>query len=150
MRKFSIAITIVLLIVVTYSVPALMIDNGGEDIAVSYYTDGKCTANSTYMFDNIYLSNYDYSETDKAERTLYNIVGVSYTLDGDYDKFCEILDDLGIATLATEVVDNIHIIYGRSELCGQPKIVDGLAVNIQLAIRDGVITVGTPLIMGSY
>ena len=150
MKKFSVLITIVLIIILTYSVPSLMLNNDGGDISVSYYTIGKSDVNSTYMFDDIYLTTYDYADSAKAERTLNNIVGISYTLAGDYDKFSEILKEFDIVTLSTEVVDNIHIIYGRSEHCGKPKIVDGKAVNVQLAIRDDVITIGTPLIMGSY
>ncbi len=150
MKKFSVLITIVLLIIITYSVPTLMLSGDASDVKVSYYTQGRCTDSSTYMFDDIYLANYDYSDTSKAERDLNNIVGISYTLAGDYDKFSDILKQFDIVTLSTEVVDNIHIIYGRSEHCGKPKIVDGQAINIQIAIRDDVITIGTPLIMGSY
>ncbi len=150
MKKFSIIITVVILIIATYSVPTLMRDNEGESVSVSYYTHGDVTGKSTYMFDDIYLTNCDYSQAKKTERELVNVVGISYTLAGNYDKFCEVLNTYGIVVLSTEIVGNIHIIYGRSERCGQTRIVDGIAVNIQVAIRDDVITIGTPLIMGSY
>lgn len=150
MKKFLIMISLCLIVAVTYCVPTFVLDVERADAKVFYYTRGDVSGTGTYMFDNVYMTACSYREHNKVERKLSNVIGITYTFSGDYDDYREILTEYRVGVVETEVVDGIHIIYGMSEQCGQPRIVDGKPINIQLAIKDNVITVGTPLIMGSY
>lgn len=55
-----------------------------------------------------------------------------------------------IKVVKSENLENITCVYGY--LTGLPfcKIIDGKKVNIQIAIRDNVATIGSPIILGSY
>lgn len=148
MKKIIIIVVLLVIAVCTYSIPQSFIKSN-DVLEVRYYTLGNPTNAGTYMFDNVYMIN-DKNLKKVNSKNLVNVVGTDYLIEGDYDKFRDIISTYNIDVKKSEVVENIHIIYGVYEGACQPKFVDGYAVNIQIAIHDNVITVGTPLIMGSY
>lgn len=149
MKKFLIVVSFVSLLIITYSLPVIL-PQKQKDIQVTYYTKGSNLQNSIYLYDDIYMTESDYCTSKQVANKLTNIVGISATFSGDYDAFKEVVKKCKVAVKAEENVDNIHIIYGISESCGKPIQANGENINFQIAIRDNVITVGTPLIMGSY
>ena len=92
----------------------------------------------------------DIKKGQEMADSLGNIVGISASFKGDYDDFTREIKKCKVAVQQEESVGNVHIIYGISENCGKPTYANGMNINFQIAIRDNVITVGTPLIMGSY
>lgn len=148
MKKVIVCVLFILVAVVTYSIPMF---SQGDNEAVKYevFATGENLGGGVYMYGDTYMYETDVYNADVALK-FGNIVGVSAKYEGDYDKFNEILKLYGIATVKSEIIDNVHIVYGISEKCGRCLVVDGNTVNIQVAINGNTITVGTPLIMGSY
>ncbi|HRF35826.1 MAG TPA: hypothetical protein PLZ09_00840 [Clostridia bacterium] len=149
MKKCLIVFALCALLLVTYSLPVI-IPNSDKDISISYFTKGNYGTNSIYLYDDIFMTTSDYKNGQKTADSLVNIVGISATFEGDFDDMQKVLKKCRVAVLSEESVGNVHIIYGISESCGKPVQANGMNINFQIAIRDNVITVGTPLIMGSY
>ena len=149
MKKFLIVLSLCLLLFVTYSLP-VMLPKSEKDVTISYFTKGQYSANSIYLYDDIYMVTSDIKKGQEMADSLGNIVGISASFKGDYDDFTRVIKKCKVAVQQEESVGNVHIIYGISENCGKPTYANGMNINFQIAIRDNVITVGTPLIMGSY
>ncbi len=79
-----------------------------------------------------------------------DIRGVTVTFNGNLRDVQSILDSLDAVTLSSERLKNIVTVYAYSpSVCGK-LIVDGQPVNIQIAFTNGVVHVGSPLLLGSY
>lgn len=149
MKKALIVLSLCLLLFVTYSLPVIL-PKSDKDITINYFTKGRYSENAIYLYDDIFMVTSDYKEGQKTADNLVNIVGISATFNGDFDDMKSVVKKCKVAVLSEETVGNVHIIYGISENCGKPTYANGMNINFQIAIRDNVITVGTPLIMGSY
>lgn len=148
MRKVVVCVLFVLVAVVTYSIPTFA---QGVEKAEKYevFASGADVGGGIYMYGDTYM--YELVEYDEKVAIKFgNVIGVSAKYKGDYDDFNKLIKKLGIATVKSEIIDNVHIVYGISERCGRCLVVDGNTVNIQVALNGNNITVGTPLIMGSY
>ena len=62
----------------------------------------------------------------------------------------EIIGDFNAKIIFTEETDDAVIIYAYSKKIPYEKIVSGKKVNLQIAKRNDVIKVGSPLIYGSF
>ncbi len=149
MKKFLIVLSLGLLLFVTYSLP-VMLPKSDKDITINYFTKGRYSENAIYLYDDIFMVTSDYDNGQKIADNLVNIVGISASFKGDYDDMQKVIKKCKVAVQQEETVGNVHIIYGISENCGKMTQANGININFQIAIRDNVITVGTPLIMGSY
>ena len=86
-----------------------------------------------------------YSSFDKE-----SIVGQSFKFESIYQEFLDYLAGLDVKVVSTENFDNITSVY-----CYSDKIVDGIylssgKVNLQIAYSNGYVTVGSPVIIGSF
>ncbi len=149
MKKCLIVLSLCLLLLFTYSLPVIL-PNTDKEITINYFTKGQYGENSIYLYDDIYMTTSDYKKGQTTAENLANIVGISATFKGDYDDMKKVIQKMKVAVKQEETVGEVHIIYGISESCGKPVYANGTNINFQIAIRDNVITVGTPLIMGSY
>lgn len=149
MKKCLIVLSLCVLLLATFSLPVVL-PKTDKDITINYFTKGKYSAQSIYLYDDIYMTTTDYANGQQTADNLVNIVGISATFEGDFDDMQKVLKKCKVAVKQEETVDGIHIIYGISESCGKPVQANGMIINFQIAIRDNVITVGSPLIMGSY
>lgn len=77
------------------------------------------------------------------------VYGESITYKGTYNDFKKLIDVLNIEIVVSESIDGLECIYGFGEF-GRHVTINGMAVNIQLAFNLGNITVGCPIILGSY
>lgn len=76
--------------------------------------------------------------------------GISATFDGDLTDVEHILSRLRVRSVTVSSFGDLTVISGYSGgVCGG-VILDGKRVNCQIAYRDGVISVGFPLILGDY
>ena len=78
------------------------------------------------------------------------IDGISISFDGDIDSLQRIVARLGVTNQTVQRLDDLTVVCGYSRAIRGGVIVDGRKVNVQLACRDGTITVGSPLILGGY
>ena len=148
MRKVLVSVLFVLIVIVTYSVPILM-QEGVCAEKYEVFANGKNVGGGVYLYGDTYM--YETSEyNEKIAMNFGNVIGVSAKYKGDYDDFNKLIKKYGIAITKSEIIDNVHIVYGISEKCGRCLVTDGNTVNIQVALNGNNITVGTPLIMGSY
>ena len=79
-----------------------------------------------------------------------NVDGVSVTFDGnkeDVDRICKMLN---VTVTDSYILCGIEIMCGLSSKVSGSVVLDGRNVNVQIAYKDGEVTVGSPLILGSY
>lgn len=92
-------------------------------------------------------------DVDELERTLGScsgVDGVSVSFEGAQTDVARIVALLK-ATKRTEYkLGDVTVFCGFSEVLHGGVILDGKQVNVQIAYSDGIVTVGSPLIFGSY
>lgn len=76
--------------------------------------------------------------------------GESFSFSGGLSEARAILSRLDAEVVSIEEIDQLEVWYAHTHLLGRELSVEGELVNVQVAIRDGLVTVGTPLILGSY
>ena len=89
----------------------------------------------------------DYKET-LAECS--GVDGVSFTFCGTPDDVADVVSRLRAQPVCSQAFDGLTVACYYSPLIRQCVTIDGRSVNVQIACRDGVVTVGYPLILGSY
>ncbi len=87
----------------------------------------------------------------KVAKTLNNIAGISFQFNGGQNDIEEFLDKVDAVVLKCETIDNSIKTY----LAYAPKLrnnikVDNMTVNLQIAVVDSTITIGSPMILGEY
>ena len=92
-------------------------------------------------------SNTAYKTYDK----LKSVVGISFSFLGKRTDFINICEKLNIVIKSKEIINDEITSY----LCYTKKIrnhinVDNEKINIQIAVNKDIITVGTPIILGSF
>lgn len=80
---------------------------------------------------------------------LGKVYGESITFEGSHDDFINVIKKLNINIVAAESVENLESIYGFGRF-GKCVMINGKSVNIQVAYSLGYITIGCPIILGSY
>ena len=78
------------------------------------------------------------------------IKGESFRISGGVDKVNDIISCLGARVVKTSTVDGIYCVYLYSGKLGESVELGGERVNGQIAVSKGKITIGCPIILGSY
>lgn len=122
------------------------------DGTISFYTsypqsiDGaNCVING-----NSGIVSCNSQSANKVYSKLNGIVGISFVTKGDNKTLTHIFDDLKLTILSKECVDKFIIYLAHTSLFSNHIMVDNKKVNIQIALKDGDIIIGTPVILGSY
>jgi hypothetical protein len=76
--------------------------------------------------------------------------GQSVSFEGGAGDVAALIERLGVEVFDIQILDNHTIYYGYTRKLRGGVAVDDTLVNIQIAIRGGRVTVGTPLILGSF
>lgn len=109
---------------------------------------------ATMEFDGRYsLGDDNYSETAVSLALKRIVTGkdeMSFRFLGSEKDLQTLIDRLDIEVVSEQNLAEIAVVYGYSPRLNRSVKVEGRDVNIQLAKRGGTITVGTPLIAGSY
>lgn len=107
----------------------------------AFVRDGSYTA---YLDDD--------AELRYGEVPLLGVRGVYERIDtyGGEEKASEILDRLAATNVRTETVDEITVIYAFSPLLPKVVTLKGERTNVMIALTRGKMTIGSPLIKGSY
>lgn len=79
-----------------------------------------------------------------------DVDGVSVTFDGTEADVSRIVDLLGLEVVSAYELDGLVVTCGKSAKLRKGVLIDGETVNVQIAFSNGVVTVGSPLILGSY
>ena len=78
------------------------------------------------------------------------VQGVSVSFDGNEQDVERIADLLHLDIVSNYELCGLVVTCGVSSRIRGGVTVDGNRVNVQIAYKDGVVTVGSPLILGSY
>ena len=153
MRRFWIFFAFMFLVSIGYETSNFLGDLlKSEDATYSIYT------NQSIEMDGIDVVSlgfgYIISSDTMNGQFLYdklknNAYGQSVSLKGDLNDCNTIIRLLGVNVLGSEHFDNIYNVYGEGDF-GEKIVVNGAKVNIQIAYRSGMITIGCPVILGSY
>lgn len=79
-----------------------------------------------------------------------DVIGVSLIFNGSVDKIDSYLSALNAVIVSREEISGIVIIYAYSRGIKDSVVVNNQKVNIQIAVKKGVVTIGSPVIIGSY
>lgn len=86
----------------------------------------------------------------KKKMQASNLQGESFCFDGSHAKVFEILYRANAKILFEEHFENFHIIYAHTKKIHKFVLINSEKINLQIAYKNEKITVGTPLILGSY
>lgn len=87
----------------------------------------------------------------QAERLkMLNVKGETLSLTGGEKAAAEVIKKLKMRTVLEQNLEGIRIIYGYTPRLRGYVVIDGSRINVQIAVREDAVTVGTPLILGSY
>lgn len=150
MKKLGMLILGAIILILTYTVPNVIGNIDNKNINVSFYTTGKSNSNAINLYGDTYMTNGNGKNYKEIKKSLTNIKGITAQFRGNYDDFNKTIKKCGMEILDSEEINGILIMRGYSDKCGKPVYVNGKAINMQIAINKDLITVGTPLIMGSY
>lgn len=90
------------------------------------------------------------SEVEKIKPQIVDIEGESICFLGTKNVALNFLNQFNHRVVFSEIVDDIIVIYAYSPQIDNYVFVNNEKVNLQLAYNKGKITVGTPMILGSF
>ena len=79
-----------------------------------------------------------------------DVDGISVTFDGTAADVNAIVSRLRATEVSRQQLDGMVVVCFYSPLIRERVTIDGAPVNVQIAYSQGTITVGYPLILGSY
>lgn len=87
----------------------------------------------------------------QVAKTLDNIAGISFSFNGNKEDVNDFLDKVDAVVLKCENVDSqIKTYLAYSSKFRNNINIDGHFVNLQIAIVNDTITIGSPMILGEY
>lgn len=132
--------------------------NKYENVKYTFYTAEICNG-SNYVFNNCEIINVGYgsiittdlNNASNVKKNVNNLQGESCELNNATKEDCfEMLNHFNATIVRQENLDDISIIYAYSPLLEKFVFDDGDKINLQFALVSETLTVGYPLIMGSY
>ena len=88
-----------------------------------------------------------FSDTVKQCR---DVDGMSVSFAGSYDEFKRLIKFFRLQVSSEFEEDGLYVVCGKSFKIKNGVTDGGKVVNLQMAYRDGLIHVGSPLILGDY
>lgn len=112
------------------------------------YTDTPNTNFTAIKNGDSYIIQTKASQAGNVLKNLMNCSGFLLTFNGTKEDVNNLLKQIKI--VKTENYSDIQIFY--CYICGlvYSTIIDNKKVNLQIAINNNIITIGSPLILGSY
>ncbi|PKK96075.1 MAG: hypothetical protein CVV59_00430 [Tenericutes bacterium HGW-Tenericutes-4] len=121
----------------------------------SFYVQDNIEPNSSYyVIDNAGLGSVIRCGAQKSslvKKKLINIVGESIRFEGSLETMMSILSLYDAKTVKTEwIEDRIYNVYAKARVFSNSIFIENESINLQICYNDGVITVGSPIILGDY
>lgn len=76
-------------------------------------------------------------------------VDIKFEVDS-YTAVAQLLDDLSVKVYDKQTMGKVISIYGYSNRISGGIVVDGRLINIHIAYNSGTVTIGSPIILGSF
>ena len=112
--------------------------------------------NSTDLFSKgektYYLYNHSSTASIVKEKSFLgiNTVGESTVISSENFNLAGFLADNSARKVFIEELNEITVYYCYSPNIKRYKVIKGQKINLQIAVRKSVVTIGSPLIYGSY
>ena len=148
---FTIMLTLVIVGVLIYAMPRGL-DNYIQDISADATVSIYCRNTDLDGIDMgtgkiVQCSVADFSSVLKR---CNNVDGFSFCFNGTAQDVDRIVRFFNLNVTSTQNLDGLQIVCGNSVKLLGGVLLDGETVNLQIAYKDGTVTVGSPLILGSY
>lgn len=119
---------------------------------VSFYTSSpqKIDGADCVVNGNSGIVSCSSNTAQKVYSKLKGIVGISFCVQGNNKTLSHIFDDLKLQIKSQNNVGKITTYLAYTNLFSNHIMLDNDKINIQIAVNDGSIIVGMPIILGSY
>ena len=98
-----------------------------------------------------------YTGNNSSNATIKRVDNGYFSFEKIYGESCllsltpqEIFEKFDVKILFTEVAENVTCYYGYSNKFPYKKQIGNMTVNVHVAVEDGRVTFGTPIIYGSF
>ena len=153
MKRFFVTfvLTTVIVGVLTYFMPRgldVYVEEISADATVSIYcrsTDLDCIDMGSGRIVQSSVADFD-----RALAHCECVDGFSVRFNGTKQDVKRIVQLFNIKVTSTLDIDGLQIVCGNSNKLTGGVTLDGAKVNVQIAYKDGTVTVGSPLILGDY
>ena len=92
----------------------------------------------------------DANHYEKAAAECSGIDGVSVSFEGALDDVTELCKYFRLKVSSVYEQDGLYVVCGKSSKIRNGVLDGGKVVNLQIAYKDGMIHLGSPLILGDY
>ena len=99
---------------------------------------------------NSYIVKCGINNCNKIKRQLEDIAGESISFFAELSDLYKSVDLLNASVVFCEETNGIVVLYAFTQNIKNYVRVNGELVNLQLAYKNNTVTIGTPLILGSY
>lgn len=123
------------------------------DANYCFYTSNACIdAKEVNVVKNgdMYFVSCESNIAKKIKQQLDSVDGESISFQGTKNDALNFLSQFDYEIVFSEVVEDIFIIYAYCPKITNYVYVNNQKINIELAVNKSNITIGTPLIIGSY
>ena len=159
MKKLIKYILIVLIVVVAMpskhtTLTKLLDEFSFSNAVTTYYTTSKKEIENAVEIKNggsyLYQCSFNQKECERIEKELDNLDGQSVSFDGNYEYYIFLKNKLCSSIYLNEEISQVKTCYGYNNKLTNSVNIDNHIINIQLAFNNNVITIGNPVILGSY
>ncbi len=107
---------------------------------------------NTIRNGNTIIVSTSFSGVKKIKSKNPSVLGESFSFCGDEEDFFNLIKHFSFINFKVDDFNDIKNIYGYSRKFNASEYIDilGERYNIQIALNNGLITVGYPIIVGSY
>lgn len=123
-----------------------------KDVATySFYTMEKTDESLSYTKNgDIFIVSCKAEQSGSVKQKLGKILGESICFKGDKIAGLNFISQFDYTCILTEDVNGIFTLYAYSPKIENYVYINNKKVNIELAVNKGVVTIGSPIIVGSY
>ena len=120
----------------------------------TFYATESLNSNTANIIQNgngfLISTNSQNAKKVLSELNSQNIQGESFCFDGTFCDVQKILYSLNAQIVKKECFDDFQVFYAHSPKISKYILMNFKKVNMQIVLKNNKITVGSPIILGSY
>ena len=123
----------------------------GELATYTFYTLEKTDDSLCYTKNgDAFIVSCEAKKAGEIKQQLGKILGESICFKGDKIAGLNFISKLEYISILTEDINGIFTLYAYSPKIENYVYINNQKVNIELAVNNGTVTIGSPIIVGSY
>lgn len=152
MKKLVLLILVVLFASFTYFGTNFAKMSKKIDGEVTVYSSSQTTLSGYASILNVehYMTTGKVADIGKLVKNTDGVQGVSIKTRGSIENLNDYLKMYSANIVKAQNVDGVQIYYAYSPRLREKINVFGESVNIEIAFNNGMVTIGSPIIIGSY